>query len=60
MTVTIENAVAGANARQGENPLKLKRDKDKFFFLRFAFCQIPVIFLRSFTDIFPHQEPHRL
>src|SRR5215213_6960327 len=25
MTVTIENAVAGANARQGENPLKLKR-----------------------------------
>ena len=39
------------------NRLKLKPDKDKKIFSRFSFCQVPVIFLQPFTDIFPHQEP---
>ncbi len=39
------------------NPLKHKPDKVKIFLTRFSFCQLPVIFLQPFTDIFPHQEP---
>lgn len=39
------------------NSLKCRPDKAKKIFCRLIFCQLRVIFLHPFTDIFPHQEP---